>query len=401
MTRSSPLKPFWQLVLAMPLLFVGISSASAMKPSAVYKKAGPAVVLILGSDDGKSGSGGTGSIITHDGKVITNAHVVINKDHVYKTIYVFLKPPKLTGDTRRDLSNRYKARLISYSPAEELDLALLQIENAPPNLPTIDFADPDSVGIGDDAVAIGHPEQGGLWTLTTGAVSTVIANFAGVKGKHVFQTEASVNHGNSGGPLLDDQGNMIGINTMVARRGAGGSVITDVNFALKSSVAVTWLAAGGMGLAYAAPPKKRNQEEKMVLAVAPSAAVTQDAPPPAAAPTKLEGHKNVMVVTSTPPPKPVAIAEAPPATIVIKTAPPKAVSKVINAGKTLGKQKAKEKVAAGKRLDVKKAKPKYHTKKRPFTMAEIRAQQMKELEDMMKDMRGKVKRKSGRGMGLW
>src|SRR6185436_11955088 len=97
----------------------------------------------------------------------------------------------------------------TFSPKKELDLAPLQLEDAHAKMPTIAFADPHLVEVGEEVVAIGHPEGGGLWTLTTGTVSTVIANFEGVKGKDVFQTEASVNRGNSGGPLLDENANMV------------------------------------------------------------------------------------------------------------------------------------------------------------------------------------------------
>src|SRR5205814_1732756 len=99
-----------------------------------------------------------------EGKIITNGHVVLNEQgHPFKILYIFLKPPKITGDNSKDLVNRYKARVLAYSPPDELDLALLQIENAPAALPTIAFADPDKVEVGDEVVAIGHPEQGGLW----------------------------------------------------------------------------------------------------------------------------------------------------------------------------------------------------------------------------------------------
>ncbi len=367
--------------------------AAAVAGSAkyVYNKASPAVVLILGSDDGKAGSGGTGSIITAEGKVITNAHVVINKSgKQYRILYVFLKPPKITGDNSRDLVNRYKARVLTYSPADQLDLALLQIENPPPNLPTIAFADPDKVEVGDDVVAIGHPEQGGLWTLTTGAISTVIANFNRVRGKDVFQTEASVNRGNSGGPLLDTQANMVGINTMIARQGAGGVTITDVNFALKSSVAVKWLAGQGMGLAYA--PKKKEQPVIVAVAPQPSKPAAFGARPTASTAAQA---KSAAVA-----PKPVL--EPPPATIVIVEEPPPQPQTVRQEGVSLGTQQAAEKVVSGKRLDPKKAKPKIHTKKRPYSLDDLRRQQMKELEDMMDEMRGKIRRKkSGKGMGLW
>jgi serine protease Do len=379
-------------VLSVSLsLAVGVwsATAAAMSPKDVYKKAGPAVVLILGSDDGKSGSGGTGSIITAEGKIVTNAHVVLNESNQpFKILYVFLKPPKITGDNTKDLVNRYKARVLSYSVAEELDLALLQIENPPPNLPTIAFGDPDQVEIGDDAIAIGHPEQAGLWTLTTGKVSTLIANFNRIAGKNVFQTDASVNRGNSGGPLLDAEGNLIGINTMIARQGAGGIAITGVNFSLQSSVAVKWLAGQGMGLAYT--PK--GQTEQVVVAVAP-----EPQKPAATGAAQVAGPA---VVEQKP------VSEPPAATIVLAEAPPskEEVAKVKSEGQQIGKQKEAEK-ASGAAIEPKKeAKGQVLTEKKPFSLDDLRKQQMKELEDMMQDMRGKVdekKKGGGKGMGLW
>src|SRR5262249_54626788 len=78
-------------------------------------------------------------------------------------------------------------------------------------------------------------------TLTTGAISSVVKDFQGVDGKDVFQTEASVNRGNSGGPLIDAWGHMVGINTCISRRAADGLAITAINFSLKSSVPVEWM----------------------------------------------------------------------------------------------------------------------------------------------------------------
>lgn len=366
--------------LGVAVLLQTTAAWAAFSPKAVYKKAGPGVVLVLGADSSGRGSGGTGSIITREGKVITNAHVVIDtKTHKpYEQLFVFLKPNKITGDAKRDLVNRYRARVTAYSPAKELDLALLEIENAPSNLTIIPFADPDKIEIGEEVVAIGHPEQGGRWTLTTGTISTMIANFSGVNGKNVFQTEASVNRGNSGGPLLDGDGRMVGINTMIARQGAGGVTITDVNFSLKSSVAVKWLAGRGLGLAYAP-----RSDQEMTVAVAPSKSEK-----PAAASAKPEKVK-----------------EVPSDTIVMAEAPPKntaqEVRKMQTEGADLGQKKRKEKVVAGKRLDPKKANPTYHTEKRPYDLDELRRQQIQELEDIMKDSRSKIRSKKDRGMGLW
>ena len=399
-------------------------AAYALPPKEIYKKAGPAVTLILGSDDGRQGSSGTGSIVTPEGKVITNAHVVLNQQgKPYKTIYVYLKPPKITGDNAKDLTNRYKGRVLAFSPPDELDLAVIQIESPPSNLPTINFANPNNVEVGDEVVAIGHPEQGGLWTLTTGTVSTVILNFNGVKGKDVFQTEASVNRGNSGGPLLDDQGNMVGINTMIARQAADGLTITSVNFSLKSSVAVLWLGGQGMGLAYAAP---KSNNDQLQVAVAPqqnkpaaegytkpeqpAAVVAMNDPPksqPATSPTQPQ-TKPTQPTKPTEPAKPaepvqtVTVDEKPPATIVVVDEPPKKpADSVRQEGQNLGKNKDDEKLSQGQRLDPSKAKPKYLTPKRPMNLDDLRKQQMKELDDMMDEMRGKIRSKSDKSGGLW
>ncbi|MBC7793827.1 MAG: trypsin-like peptidase domain-containing protein [Clostridia bacterium] len=390
------------LAFASVSLITGL--AGAMAPKDVYKTAGPAVTLVLGSDDGRQGSSGTGSVITSEGKMITNAHVVLNaQGKPYKTLYIYLKPPKITGDNAKDLVNRYKGRVLAYSPPEELDLALIQIDDAPKPLSTITFANPNNVEVGDEVVAIGHPEQGGLWTLTSGTVSTLIANFNGVKGKDVFQTEASVNRGNSGGPLLDDQAHMVGINTMIARQAADGLTITSVNFALKSSVAVNWLAGQGMGLAYApktdaqlqvasAPQANRPSTEGYVKP-ADTATAGSDATTSAVA---MNDTKPTAAKPTAPTPQPVtpptiAADQKPPSTIVVADTPPAKPEELRQSGQDIGKSKGDEKVTQGQRLDPAKAKPNYLTQKRPFNLDELRKQQMKEMDDMMNEMRNDMK----------
>ena len=119
---------------------------------------------------------------------------------------------------------------------------------SPKPLPVVDVSESGRARIGDRVVAIGHPEQGGLWTLTTGVISAEVDNFNGVKGKHVFQTETGLNRGNSGGPLLDGEGRMIGVNTAIARVASDGLPITSISFSLKSSVATQWLREQGVGV---------------------------------------------------------------------------------------------------------------------------------------------------------
>jgi serine protease Do len=178
--------------------------------------------------------------------VLTNAHVVIEErtGRPYPRLSVFLKPARVTGDSTVDLSRMLRAKVIAYSTP--LDLALLRLEGAPASLPVMAIGESTQGRIGDRVVAIGHPEQGGLWTLTTGVISAEVDNFNGVKGKNVFQTETGLNRGNSGGPLLDSEGRMIAVNTAIARVAPDGLPITSISFSLKSNVATQWLREQGL-----------------------------------------------------------------------------------------------------------------------------------------------------------
>ena len=238
----------------------------------IYQRAAPSVVLILAAEKEGAGELGTGSIIA-GGRILTNAHVVINDKtgRPYAAVRVYLKPEKVTGDTKRDLKGPLAAKVLRFDRA--LDLAILEPEadlHAGPLL----LGDDSGVEPGDSVVAIGHPEQGGLWTLTQGVVSTVIADLGGVAGKDAFQTDASINRGNSGGPLIDRSGAIIGVNTSMARKAADGLTITSVNFSVKSSVARRWLV---QATAIPEPPPAAAVEPAVVEA--PKAPVALPPPP--------------------------------------------------------------------------------------------------------------------------
>jgi serine protease Do len=220
-------------------------SAFALTPKEIYQRVSPGVVFILASEGRGTGSGGTGSIIREDGLVITNAHVLTRKgsSRLMSNIWVFLKPEKVTGNSKKDLARRYKGKIVAYDL--KLDLALVKIKEVDVPLSQVGFGDSDKISVGDQAYAIGHPEQGGLWSLTTGVISAYRSDYGGIPGKNLFQTEASINRGNSGGPLLNERGAMIGINSLIARKAADGLTITDVNFAIKSRVALLWLKRVG------------------------------------------------------------------------------------------------------------------------------------------------------------
>lgn len=272
-------------------------AAVAFVPKAVYQKASKSVVLIMCSAPSGTGELGTGSVVdAARRRILTNAHVVIQDStrKPWARVSVYFKPKKMTGDTKRDLVEPVSGKVLAWDSG--LDLALIEVDRLPEGVTSLSLGHPDSVSVGDRVAAIGHPEQGGLWTLTTGVISTVLADLGGVKGKDAFQTDTSINRGNSGGPLLDASARIVGVNTLMSRKAADGLAITSVNFAVKSDVAKRWLAAQGEKLAYGAagepvltakipePVPAPVAEGVRLVAAAPSAsgASLSGAPRPAA-----------------------------------------------------------------------------------------------------------------------
>src|SRR5262245_47390724 len=236
---------------------LGVAGGQDLTPREIYERDSSAVVMIIGySNSGQRGSGGTGSIVQQDGFVLTNAHVVIEEQtgKPYPRLTIYLKPDRVSGDPKADLSRSGKGRVVAFS--QSLDLALLKLDGLSGPFPVLELDDSDRIEIGDRVVAIGHPEQGGLWTLTTGTISAQFDNFNATKGKSVFQTETGLNRGNSGGPLLDTYGRMVGINTAIARLSSDGLPITSISFSLKSNVAKRWLQDEGVSFQQMSTPDR-------------------------------------------------------------------------------------------------------------------------------------------------
>lgn len=271
------------LVSTLTVLGLGITVAQAgdLTPRQLYERDSPAVVMVMGhSNEGGQGSGGTGSIIQQDGLVLTNAHVIVEKrtGKPYPRLSVYLKPDRVTGDPKVDLSRGATATVVAFS--EPLDLAVLKLEGVHGPLPVIQLSDSENTEIGDRVVAIGHPEQGGLWTLTTGVISADLENFNGIRGKNVFQTETGLNRGNSGGPLIATDGRMIGINTAIARVASDGLTITSISFSLKSTVATKWLGEQGVMGQQAKNLRDSLPSEKASARPAQATAASQPTSPP-------------------------------------------------------------------------------------------------------------------------
>lgn len=405
MMLSRMLSALLWLALLSP---TALAAPRPLTPREIYKTYGKGVVLVFATDGSAQGSAGTGSIITKDGQVITNAHVVAKDGRPYRRLFIYLKPDKLRGSMKDDLRHRYKATLVDLNV--DLDVALLRMVNPPADLTHISFVDPDDVEIGEPVVAIGHPETGGLWTLTTGSISSVVADFHRVKGKDVFQTETSVNRGNSGGPLLNAYGHMVGINTSISRRAQDGLAITDINFSLKSSVAVDWLAKRRlMNIAYVKP----DYVPEMLLArlgrappdpatVAPSKS-TAGTDRDRATGYKVDAGDGKTMVVVVEPPADQAVADDP----EFDAATGRARLAARDA-----KAKAKAKGSADDKVE--RVQPKQLTKPRPYGLDDFvraRIEEMRALETMMDEMSDRIRERSGRGrneirdrskgMGLW
>jgi serine protease Do len=169
----------------------------------------------------RGGSLGSGFIISPDGYVVTNNHVIApaRTEAVVETITVTLADRK-----------EYEARVVGRDPAS--DLAVLKINAT--NLPFVRFGDSTRTRVGDWVVAIGNPfGLGG--TVTAGIVSALHRNINQGQYDRYIQSDASINQGNSGGPMFDLNGNVIGINTMLFSP-TGGNV--GIGFAIPAEQAL-------------------------------------------------------------------------------------------------------------------------------------------------------------------
>ncbi|MET0936175.1 MAG: Do family serine endopeptidase [Luteibacter sp.] len=215
-------------------------TASAIAPgslSAAAKKASPAVVSIntskaarrnprsndpwfkfffgdQGEDQAQVGLG-SGVIVSTDGYILTNNHVVEGADEIEVTL----------NDGRHTTG-----KVIGTDP--DTDLAVLKIELD--KLPVIVLGNSDSLQVGDQVLAIGNPFGVGQ-TVTSGIVSALGRNQLGINNfENFIQTDAAINPGNSGGALIDVNGNLEGINTAIYSR-SGGSM--GIGFAIPVSMA--------------------------------------------------------------------------------------------------------------------------------------------------------------------
>ncbi|MEU9167037.1 trypsin-like peptidase domain-containing protein [Streptomyces sp. NPDC048420] len=180
----------------------------------VAQRALPSTVTIEAESTNGEGGTGTGFVFDTQGHIVTNNHVVADA----------VDGGKLTATFPN--GKKYDAEVVGH--AQGYDVAVIKLKSAPSDLRPLTLGNSDQVAVGDSTIAIGAP-FGLSNTVTTGIISAknrpvASSDASGSSASYMsaLQTDASINPGNSGGPLLDAQGNVIGINSAIQSTGSGG-----------------------------------------------------------------------------------------------------------------------------------------------------------------------------------
>ena len=240
-------------VAGAPAATGATTSATTANTASVYRRAAPSVVQITAASTGSAGGGspfgdgggdggggggetgeatGTGFVVDSSGLIVTNEHVIDGASKLTVTLS--------NGD-------ELKATLVGKDASS--DLALLRVDPGSRDLPALQLSDDPGLSVGDTAYAIGSP-YGLEGTLTTGVISALHRQITAPNGFSIsdaIQTDAELNPGNSGGPLLNAAGEVIGVNAQVygASQTASGQASggTGLGFAIPSSTVKRVVAA--------------------------------------------------------------------------------------------------------------------------------------------------------------
>jgi S1-C subfamily serine protease len=220
-----------------------VAGTNGLDPAAVYRRVAPGVVTVISVFPGSSladllgGSGaqeglGSGFVVDQKGEIATNAHVVTTGQNAAlkraNSVYVQF------GD-----GNQVPATIVGADPNS--DIALITVKPAGLKLQPLALGDSDTAIVGQPVAAIGSP-FGEPQSLSVGVISGLnrtIDSLNRFKISSAIQTDAAINHGNSGGPLVDAQGRVLGINSQIQSTGGGGE---GVGFAVPVKSVKTALA---------------------------------------------------------------------------------------------------------------------------------------------------------------
>ena len=197
-------------------------SADELQNITVYNEVKDSVVRIITSGELSSSSSGTGVIVSSDGYILTNKHVIGDEE---KFTVLF------SDDTSMD------GMLVGYD--DITDIAILKVKSEKDkSLKPISFSLERELKVGQKAIAIGNP-YGYELSMSVGIVSgldRIVSTSSGALLPTMIQTDAAINPGNSGGPLLDGHGEMIGLNTAIYSSSGGSQ---GISFSIPSSTVLS------------------------------------------------------------------------------------------------------------------------------------------------------------------
>jgi len=216
-------------------------TTTGMTPEEIYDTYAQGVVEVVATFSDTSSMGpygptggspqalGTGFVVSEDGYILTNAHVVSESGVTAESVTVSFKDEKSAG-------TKVSATIVGADDSS--DVALLKIDpDEAGDLTVIPLGDSDELKVGEPVVAIGNP-LGFDFTLTTGVVSALDRELQSPNGSIIsngIQTDAAINSGNSGGPLIDATGHVIGINEQIASESGGNQ---GLGFAVPINTAI-------------------------------------------------------------------------------------------------------------------------------------------------------------------
>jgi S1-C subfamily serine protease len=224
------MRRFWALTIAVILVGLQVDLVMAESLRDLFKKVRPSVVIIMTeetlpqttsgeSEPTKAGGLGSGVIISRDGKILTASHVV----HLADRVAVRFADGKTVP-----------ARILGSEP--NADIAVIKVERLPADAVVAPLANSDSMEVGDDIFVVGAP-YGLTYSLSSGRISGRHAPkkyHGGFTLAEFFQTDASINKGNSGGPMFNMKGEVIGIVSHILTQSGG---FEGLGFAVTSNLA--------------------------------------------------------------------------------------------------------------------------------------------------------------------
>jgi putative serine protease PepD len=219
------------IVREVPAASAAPASTGGLPVAQVYQSAHKGVVEVTAGS-----SEGSGFVYDKDGHVVTNEHVIGDAGSIEVTLWN---------------GKKYSAQVVATDPST--DLAVLKVDAPASVLQPLSLADSDAVQVGAEVVAIGSP-LGFEGTVTSGIVSALNRQMTAPNGFTIngaIQTDAALNHGNSGGPLIDTSGKVIGVNAQIASDNGGSE---GIGFAIPSntvkSIVSQLLSEGSVQHAY-------------------------------------------------------------------------------------------------------------------------------------------------------